>query len=229
MRTMASVADRSAVANGTPLGQLKNLARPLIPAPIWFRLQTVAYRLGKKKYWYGPGETSKAHPRRLREGFFDTYCRGQGLDIGQGGDPIVPGVRGWDLVDGDAQYLRGVEDEIFDFVYGSHILEHMRNPAEALRNWWRTVKRGGFLIVAVPDRDLYEGKQRLPSRKNPDHKTFFLLDADDPPDTVGLLPLLGRTLDGCLIREAKRCDDVMSGEFQLEVVAQKTKPLDPDM
>ena len=71
------------------------------------------------------GETSKAHGRRVRENFFEKYCRGEGLDVGYGGDVIVPGCAGWDFRNGDAQYLPGVEDETFDFVYSSHCLEHM--------------------------------------------------------------------------------------------------------
>ncbi len=31
-----------------------------------------------------PGETSKAHSRRVREGFFENYCKREGLDIGFG-------------------------------------------------------------------------------------------------------------------------------------------------
>ena len=201
---------------------MKKFARAIIPSALWFKLQRIAYRLGRTKYWYGAGETSKAHARRVREGFFDKYCQGQGLDIGQGGDPVVAGVRGWDIVDGDAQYLQGVGDRSFDFVYASHILEHMRDPGKALLNWWRVLKPGGFLIVAVPDRDLYEGKQRLPSVRNPDHKSFFLLDSDDPPDTLGLLPLIQRTIGGYRVCLAKQCDDRFSDEFQLEVVLEKT-------
>ncbi len=88
-------------------------------------------------------ETSKAKARRVREGFFEKYCRGKGLDIGHGGDPLTTTCQGWEWFHGDAQFLSGLKDEAFDFVYSSHVLEHMEDPAVALRNWWRVLKPGG--------------------------------------------------------------------------------------
>jgi SAM-dependent methyltransferase len=210
----------------------KIAAKRMIPPRLWLQLQLYSYRHGKRTYWYQPAETSKSRARREREGFFERYCCGSGLDVGYGGDPVVPGVRGWDLTDGDAHHLKGVEDASFDFVYASHLLEHMHSPELALRNWWRVVRFGGFLIVAVPERGLYERRSRLPSRLNPDHKTFFLLDRDDPPDTLGLLPLIKRTLDEFAVCEAKVCDGGYAlrgddaqpaGEYQIEVVLRKER------
>ena len=61
-------------------------------------------------YMNRKGETFKTHERRVREKFFEKYCQGEGLDIGYGGDIIVPNASGWDLRNGDAQYLAGIED-----------------------------------------------------------------------------------------------------------------------
>ena len=94
-------------------------------------------------------KTTKA--RREAEGFFDKFCRGAGIDIGCGADPVTQQCRGWDVQDGDAQKMAGVADESFDFVYSHHCLEHMRDPLEALLNWWRILKPGGYLLVTVPD------------------------------------------------------------------------------
>lgn len=88
-------------------------------------------------------ETRKARARRLREGFFKKYCQGEGLDIGCASDPVTPNCSGWDLPNGDAQYLKGIKDESFDFVYSSHCLEHMRDVRVALKNWFRVVRGGG--------------------------------------------------------------------------------------
>ena len=88
------------------------------------------------------GETYKAYHRRKREGFFGKYCQGKGLDIGYGSDPVTPDCAGWDMRNRDAQYMQGVEDESFDYVYSSNCLEHMSDVRVALKNWFRLVKKG---------------------------------------------------------------------------------------
>lgn len=176
------------------------------------------------------GETAKSHDRRLREGFFDKYCQGEGLDIGYGADILLPQCSGWDLRNGDAQYLRGVEDESFDFVYSSHCLEHMYDVREALRNWYRVVRRGGYLIVAIPHRDLYEKKKELPSRWNLDHKHMFLIGKAEKPDTLDIVEEIKNSLDNYDIKYIKACDEGhtitdpllhSNGEYQIEIVIQK--------
>jgi SAM-dependent methyltransferase len=121
-------------------------------------------------------ETSKAMARRRREGFFDRYFVGKGIDIGCGSDPLA-GCDKWDKEQGDATFMAGVEDESYDFVYSSHALEHVDSPEVALQNWWRILKPGGHLIVGVPDEDLYE-QGVWPSRWNGDHKTTWTVNKD---------------------------------------------------
>jgi SAM-dependent methyltransferase len=175
-------------------------------------------------------ETSKAHGRRDSEGFFKLYCQGIGLDIGYGGDLLAHNCRPWDIEHGDALHLRPLEDESFDFVYSSHTLEHMPEPSMALKNWWRVLKPGGYLILYIPHRDLYEKKRELPSRWNPDHKFYFLIDEDDPPVTLGIVPLIRRSLSEAKIIYARACREGFSftdpdvhsdGEYSIEVVTQK--------
>src|SRR5580700_7536770 len=65
-------------------------------------------------------ETSKLKKWRDENGHFEKYLKGDGIDIGCGGDKLkVPSgtVRGWDWGSGDAQFIKGVADETFDFVY----------------------------------------------------------------------------------------------------------------
>jgi len=175
-------------------------------------------------------ESAKAKPRRIREEFFTRYCVGQGLDIGYGGDLLADNCRGWDLEDGDAQHLHGLPDDQFDFVYSSHTLEHMSDVTVALRNWWRVVKPGGFLLLYLPHRDLYEKSETLPSRWNPDHNCFFLPDEDEPPDTIGLRSLISKCLEKHRIIYIKSCDEGHTitdpnkhsdGEYSIETVVQK--------
>jgi SAM-dependent methyltransferase len=215
-----------------------NLLAPMpdsrISKPIKDRVRKIRYNLfghlpvlGRRRSF---GETHKAHARRMREGFFAKYCQGNGLDIGYGGDPVVANVRGWDFEHGDAHLLHGLDDASYDFVYSSHLLEHLPNVELALSNWWRVLKPGGYLLLYLPHRDLYEKKTTLPSRFNEDHAHFFLPERDDPPDTIGLVPLVKRLFADAEIIYFKTCDEGYvnpgddrhsEGEFSIELVARK--------
>jgi len=211
------------------------LEKERIPYPIFKRLRKV-YETFKKVQFkvsgrpYVKGEANRARQRREREGFFDKYCKGHGLDIGFGGDPVTDDCDGWDFEHGDAQYLKGVEGSKYDFVHSSHTLEHMDDPAVAIDNWWRVIRPGGYLILYVPHRDLYEKKKDLPSRWNVDHKHYFLIDKDEEPVTIGLVPLIERTLSDAEIVYAKECKEGFKdpgpevhsmGEYSIEVVVKK--------
>lgn len=129
-------------------------------------------------------ESLKAMRRRQRDpNFTSRYFVGHGVDIGCGPDPLgrqrvlgawplLTGCDEWDKANGDAQFMHGVEDAVYDFVYSSHTLEHVVDPAETLRNWWRILRPGGHLIVAIPDEDMYE-QGMWPSTFNSDHKHTY--------------------------------------------------------
>ena len=153
--------------------------------PIYYGLNKYRFRFTQRPYI--PQVSTTCHARRVREGL-RKVCQGKGIDIGYGGDPVTPDVRGWDIEDGDAHLMPGVADETYNFVYSSSSLEHMDNPVKAVSKWWKILKPGGYLIIAIPDRDLFEKKKTLPSRFSADHKHFFLLDHDDPPDTMAWCP-----------------------------------------
>lgn len=181
-------------------------------------------------YRHYAGETTKSFARRMRENFFDKYCNGEGLDVGYGGDIIKPDCSGWDLRNGDAQYLAGIADESFDYVYSSHCLEHMYDVRVALKNWFRVVRKGGYLLLAIPHRDLYEKKKQFPSRWNSDHKHMFLIGRAEPPDTLDIVEEIRESLKNYDIKYVKTCDEGHTitdplkhsdGEYQIEIVIQK--------
>lgn len=217
------------------LTKVKRFLRKIVPAAVWKFLQGVNWKFLAMFYRIVPrrkvkAETSRAESRRVQEGFFEKFCCGKGLDIGYGGDLLCSNCRGWDIEDGDAQTLEGLPDGGFDFVYSSHCLEHLEDAGEALKNWWRVLKTGGYLILYLPERDLYERKKNLPSRWNTSHKRFFLLDRDELPDTIGVLPLLEKTVRNYKIIKAALCEngyEVKSenkqadGEYSIEVIIRK--------
>lgn len=129
-------------------------------------------------------ECSKSIQRRLADSnFLRKYFVGSGLDIGGKPDPLflykelfplIEDIRTWDWEEGDAQFLKGVTDESIDFVHSSHCLEHLLDPLEGLRNWFRVLREGSYLIITVPDEDLYE-QGVFPSTYNRDHKWTFTI------------------------------------------------------
>ena len=148
-------------------------------------------------------EQSKAAKRRFNDGAFHTrYLVGNGIDIGGAIDPLGQYVRvfplmlsaqTWDIDkgDSDAQFMDGIEDDTYDFLSSSHCLEHINYPQEALYNWIRIVKPSGFLIITVPDEDIYEGGV-FPSRWSPEHKHTFTIHKENSwsPVSINVLDLL---------------------------------------
>jgi SAM-dependent methyltransferase len=152
-------------------------------------------------------ETSKAHSRRTREGYFNWIFVGRGIDIGCGDDPVTSNCFWWDLPQGDAQELPGVPAASFDWVYSSHCLEHLRDPWQAIGRWWEVLRPGGRLLIVVPDEDLYE-QGAWPSRYNPDHKWTFTIhkSASWSPASINVTELVA-TLPGHQVHWLRTCDD----------------------
>jgi SAM-dependent methyltransferase len=128
-------------------------------------------------------ETRKANLTRVQHPLFQRIFSGRGIDIGCGEDRLdrdnfFPGIEeceGFDRINGDAQDILAFrEAETYDFVYSSHCLEHLQNPATAIKSWFALLRPGGYMVILVPDEDLYE-QGYWPSRFNPDHKWTFTI------------------------------------------------------
>lgn len=116
------------------------------------------------------------------------YTRGLGLDIGCGQEKAFPhfwgidsnvdqqlfGIpaTGADLIIPTAEKLSMFGDGSMDFVFSSHLLEHIQDFEVALREWWRLLKPGGHLCLYLPHKNLYPNIG-VPG-SNPDHKHDFL-------------------------------------------------------
>lgn len=108
--------------------------------------------------------------------FVARYLQGKVIDIGAGKDLVCPWAEPFDLQHGDANTIsRFRPPAAYDAVHSSHCLEHMRDPPAALLDWWSLLKPGGYLVLVVPEEDLYE-QGIWPSRFNHDHKATFRLD-----------------------------------------------------
>jgi tRNA (mo5U34)-methyltransferase len=77
------------------------------------------------------------------------------LNIG-GGMRNLPGYELWDLGEGhDGADLSAIPDNCLEEIRASHVLEHWgwREIPEVLAEWFRKIKPGGLVKIAVPDFD----------------------------------------------------------------------------
>lgn len=118
------------------------------------------------------------------------FTSGRGLDLGCGPWKCFPHFIGVDNytdtrlfgvemkpdVVSDVQKLDVFGSASMDFAYSSHVLEHIsfNDVPATLKEWWRTVKPGGHLILYLPDEDQYP-KVGEP-HANPDHKWNVSID-----------------------------------------------------
>jgi predicted SAM-dependent methyltransferase len=179
-------------------------------------------------------ETLGCKERRLKEGFFEKYINGSGIDIGCGrlygySDDIRvhQSAIAHDKDMCDAHLMDIFEDNKFDYVYSSHVLEHLEDPIKAIKNWFRICKPQGYIIISVPSKYRYEKKDSPPSRWNADHKRFYTISNFANEIEEALKP------NTYTIEYIKDCynnfnwdipdQEHSSGEYQLECVIKKRK------
>ncbi len=56
-----------------------------------------------------------------------------------------------DIID-DGEKLEKIKSDSQDFVIANHFFEHCENPIGAIESFFRVLKRGGILYLAVPDK-----------------------------------------------------------------------------
>ncbi len=78
---------------------------------------------------------------------------------------------------GDAETLAEIPAGSQDFVVASHVLEHTEDPIGTLQNHLRVVRRGGVVLLALPDRRL-----GLDAHRGPTPLEHVLADHADGPE-----------------------------------------------
>jgi len=125
------------------------------------------------------------NPHVLRE-VATSKLRGSGIEFGAGSGPLAVPIQckvryadflpehelrkrayltqGTDFVRIDyvtrLETLEGLEDGSLDFVIACHVIEHLRNPLQALERVHRKLKPGGQFVLVVPDKRLTFDKDR---------------------------------------------------------------------
>lgn len=109
------------------------------------------------------------------------FCHGMGLDLGCSTRKKYPLAIG---IDKDraggkvAEIVRDVEKEELPFLDGSldyitcsHLIEHVEKPVLCMEKWLKKIKKGGYLLLIVPDTN-YVPKMGTPGG-DPTHKHDF--------------------------------------------------------
>lgn len=117
-------------------------------------------------------EATPAHVSEtsLSRSILAPYCDGIGMDVGYGGDRVVPHAWAFDMVQPytkvgqDRQQLRGdcrrfpfLCDGALDWIYQSHLLEDFtyEDLVPIIKEWRRVLKPGGLLITNCPDQQKF--------------------------------------------------------------------------
>lgn len=89
------------------------------------------------------------------------YCIGNGLDLGCSSRKKSPFTIGVDIsrIGGKVpELVWNIQDELpfrsqtLDYILSCHSIEHLERPEIAIIQWLKKIKRGGYLILVVPDK-----------------------------------------------------------------------------
>jgi SAM-dependent methyltransferase len=111
----------------------------------------------KAAYNYSSYKSNKYYSDHLKQGaaiegvkyLAQKYCKGRGVDVGaskwslDGAKPIE------DNKDENAYNILD-EDGSLDYVFSSHLLEHLSDPLLAIDEWRKKLKPGGILFMYLP-------------------------------------------------------------------------------
>jgi SAM-dependent methyltransferase len=98
----------------------------------------------------------------------------------------------------DLENMQGIEDESLDFIIASHVIEHTASPLLAIERAYKKLRKGGKLVLIVPDKPVTFDKDREltslehliedyrePSRQRDwDHYVEFFTKAFPQPDPI---------------------------------------------
>lgn len=64
-----------------------------------------------------------------------------------------------DIID-NGEELQSLGNETLDFIIANHFIEHTQNPIGTILNWYSKLKVGGYIFIAVPDKNKTFDKDR---------------------------------------------------------------------
>lgn len=158
------------------------------------------------------------------------YLQGNGVDLGCGGNPVVPWAIAFDLPTedyrnyhssatpdrviqwgGDARNLP-FKDGTLDFVYSSHLIEDFMDWTPVLTEWVRVLKPGGRLVIIVPDKSLWQQALDRGQPPNCAHQhESFVGELSQHASVIGGLQVIEDRLTSCF-----------DGDYSILFVATRT-------
>lgn len=156
---------------------------------------------------------------------------GNGVDIGSGGEPVVPWAIQVDLpadqfkrynqreIPETIQWMGDIfnlpfKDETLDWVYSSHLIEDFNREIEWARlfaEWTRCLKHGGKLVLIVPDFTLWNDAIRRGQPPNCSHWA--------PEPSLGDMSTAARRAGLRVVEE--RMTAIYAGDYSILGVFQK--------
>lgn len=117
------------------------------------------------------------------------YCEGNGVDVGSGGDPTVPHAiqlelpkeeyaryRGGDIHRSPIQWHGNCwnlpfKDNTLDWIASHHLIEDFARDRWPIlfSEWGRALKRGGYMIISVPERKRWQAAIAKGQKPNCSH------------------------------------------------------------
>lgn len=124
--------------------------------------------------------------------YIQEWLKGIGIDIGCGTNRISPSILAIDQQP-DKRYAHAdiahdckdleiqetelaghiytFKDETLDFIFSSHCLEDFDDIPTVFKNWWKKLKKGGIMILLLPDMQGGRYPKVGDPLGNPSHKT----------------------------------------------------------
>lgn len=109
------------------------------------------------------------------------YLNGDIIDIGCYDCKIIPSAfgvdgrkaEGVDLVTDNLYNIFFYDNRLFDVVFSSHCLEHLENDYGAIKAWSPLLKKGGYLILYLPDGKRYSNDDNMEHMRDYTYENFM--------------------------------------------------------
>ena len=140
------------------INSLKNLSGLEVGGPSWAWMTILPIYHSIKNLDNIVTPSSEEKITSTNNEFESRYKTGQIINVTSGCETVIEGKKkfNWflfnkgDIYFQDATDLNKINDNKYDFVICSNVLEHIANPLKALEEFKRVIKKNGFIAIIVP-------------------------------------------------------------------------------